>query len=51
MTEETFEILGGHEFMSAVEGAMDVLEKHMLLKNTTPYSGDIDWERLEKLRL
>jgi hypothetical protein len=40
----------GHSFMSAGEGAMDVLEKYGLLKNATVCAGDIDWDKLEELR-
>lgn len=40
----------GHMFMSAGEGAEDVLLKYGLLKNDTGYGGEVDYDRLEELR-
>lgn len=40
----------GHSFMSAGEGAADVLDKYKLLKNDTGYGGEVDWDKLEEYR-
>lgn len=41
----------GHMFMSAGENCQEVLSKHGLLKNETWIGGEIDWEKLEEIRL
>lgn len=41
----------GHCFMSAGEGCQEILSKYGLLKNETPVGGEIDWEKLEEIRL
>lgn len=40
----------GHAFMSAGENALEVLDKHKLIKNETGCGGEIDWDRLEEYR-
>jgi hypothetical protein len=41
----------GHEFMSAGENCADVLDKYKLLKYDKGTGGEVDWDRLNELKL
>jgi hypothetical protein len=41
----------GHEFIRAGENCADVLDKYKLIKNDNGTGGEVDWDRLNELKL